>query len=178
MIKINANQLQLAEAITRGTPDKITKIMVSALNRVSAGVKTDVGKKVKEKYTIKTGDVQKSMIIRLATTTRLSAIIRAEGRPTPLSKFKIKAGRPLYIQVKKGGGGVSRRAFLVAKTEQARVFARVGKSRYPIKQRYGPSIPQMVGNKDHIAAIEKQAQIRLDKRFEHELNRYLGSVKL
>jgi hypothetical protein len=53
------------------------------------------------------------------------------------------------------------------------VFEREGRESLPLKQLYGPSVPQMVKNDDVMKIINKDANETLQKRINVEINNVL-----
>jgi hypothetical protein len=185
MITVDAKQLARAELLLRTIPNGVDKAVVAALNRAVEGARTDAVKKVRERYYIKAKDVRDTIDIKKATMDNQVAIIRASGSPIALSKFHVTPSRPpakrranpIIVRVVRGGGGPIKGAF-VAKMQSGHigVFRRVGKTRLPITELYGPSVPQMLGHESVTEYIEEKAKERLESRLEHEINRLLRGV--
>ena len=185
MIQIDPKQIERAEILLKDIPNGASKAIVNALNRSVEGARTDAVKKVRERYIIKAKDVRDTIQIKKATYDDLTAIVKASGSPVALSKFKItpssppktRRKKPIIARVTRGGGGPIPGAF-VAKMESGHVgvFERVGKARLPIKQLYGPSVPQMLGHESVTEYVEEQAREKVEKRLEHEINRLLKGV--
>jgi len=186
MIELSADKVKLAETVMRGSPEKITKMFSQVVNRVADGVKTDAIRKTRANYNIKAESARGQVQVKKGSAGNIGAIIRAQGPAIPLSKFKVTPARPtpgrtkpIYAQVKKGGGGELKKAFVIrAQNGHIGVMSRVGTARLPLRQHYGPSVPQMLGNQEVTQHIEQQAQERMDKRFEHEINRYLRGINI
>lgn len=67
-----------------------------------------------------------------------------------------------------------RGAFLARmKSGHLGVFNRVENGKFPIVQRYGPSVPQMLENANVQKYVEDRATEMLAKRMEHEIDRML-----
>jgi len=185
VIQIDPKQIERAEILLKDIPNGASKAIVNALNRSVEGARTDAVKKVRERYIIKAKDVRDTIQIKKATYDDLTAIVKASGSPVALSKFKItpssppktRRKKPIIARVTRGGGGPIPGAF-VAKMESGHVgvFERVGKARLPIKQLYGPSVPQMLGHESVTEYVEEQAREKVEKRLEHEINRLLKGV--
>ena len=54
------------------------------------------------------------------------------------------------------------------------VMRRIGKERLPIKQLYGPSVPQMAGEPGVKEVVVAGAEERFGKRLDHETKRLLN----
>lgn len=182
MIDLTAEQMKLANKLLGHIPGALPKAITNAINRSAEGARTDTVAKVKEEYVITSGRVRETIEIRKASVSNLSAAVISRGRPRALSYFKIRPGkvtkrRPaegVYAQVKRGGGGPIAKSF-VAKMASGHigVFNRTGNTRFPITQRYGPSVAQMVESKSVTRYVEAGATRRLSDRLDHEINRLL-----
>lgn len=162
--------------------DAAPKAMANAVNRAVDTAKTEASRKTRETYTIKNKDVAATIRIRRASMANLTATVTSRGGVVALSKFQVtprqpqpKRKKPVIVRVKRGGGGPIPSVF-VAKMQSGHigVFSRAGKSRFPITQHYGPSVPQMIGNPSVKVWIEEKAAETLEKRLDHEINRVLG----
>jgi hypothetical protein len=166
-------------------PEKAKKAMVRAINRAVEGARTDAVKKVCEAYVIKPSDVRKTIVIARANSRKMEARIISTGRPIPLMKFKVNPKKPgdrkkiVIAGVKMGTAAQMPHSFIAQmKSGHIGVFSRAtGAPRLPIEQKYGPSVPQMMGNKDVIDFIEKRARERLDKELRHQIAYLLGGGK-
>lgn len=184
MITISADQIERAEILLKRVPNGAPKAVVAALNRASQGARTDAIKKARERYHIKAKDVRNTMQITKATYNDMTTTIRASGSPIALSRFKIsptkpvkRRKKPVVARVVRGAGGPIVKVFVArVKSGHVGVFKRAGKSRLPIKQLYGPSVPQMLGHESVTKYLEEKALERLEERFEHEISRLLRGV--
>ncbi len=182
MIDLTAEQIDLAKQMLGHIPGALPKALSNAINRAAEGARTDAVAKTREEYVITGGRVRETIQIDKASTANLSASVVSRGRPRALSYFKIKPGkvtkrRPsegVWAQVKRSGGGAIAKAF-VAKMASGHVgvFHRTGTSRFPIVQRYGPSVAQMLESKSVSQYVEAGATRRLSERLDHEINRLL-----
>ncbi len=183
MIDISVNQMELAKLLLGHIPGAVPKVLANSINRSAEGARTDAVTKAKEEYVITAGRVRETINIRKASTSNLSAIVTSRGRPRALSYYKIRPGkvtkrRPpegVYAQIKRSGGGPIAKSF-VAKMASGHigVFNRSGSSRFPIVQRFGPSVAQMLESKSVSRYVEAGANRRLSDRLDHEINRLLA----
>lgn len=185
MIEFNADQISGAMRTLSHIPGAAPKAIAKALNRASETAKTEAARKVRESYYIKHGDILRTIKLKKATPSNLSSMVISTGRPIALAKFKITPARPsskrkspIIARVKKGEGGPIAHAFVARmKSGHVGVFNRVGKSSKPIDQRYGPSVPQMLGSSTVTGWVEQKSREKLTERLEHEINRVLGGVR-
>lgn len=168
----------LNEAIERlsRSPSGLDRAIRSAVRRTLRGGKKDAGTKVKQRYTIKAGEVIRTIKLR---QSGFSGSMTSSGSRNPLKKFMIRPrSRPrkmppggVFAMNVIGQGGQIRRAFLM---RSGNVFERVGRSRYPIKHITGPAAPQMLGNPVVGPWIEAKMYQRLGINLDHELAYFLG----
>lgn len=185
MITVSAGQLERAEVLLKNIPNGVSRAIVPALNRAAEGARADAVKKVRERYYIKASDVRAAIKITKATYESQAAIVHASGQPIPLSKFRITPAKPpakrrkspIIVRVVRGEGGPVKGAFVARmRSGYIGIFHRAGRARLPIVQRFGPSVPQMLGHESVVNYIEQRAQELLESRLEHEIERLLRGV--
>lgn len=78
--------------------------------------------------------------------------------------------------VKRDGGGTFEDAFIAQMPayNHVGVFTRTGKERFPVEEKMGLSMAQMVGNDKVLEQLEQEAQKTVDQRIEHEITRLLN----
>jgi len=168
----------LLSHIKNGAPRAIN----GALNRTIDGVRTDIVTQVKNTYDIKPGKVRKLLKVTHSQIGTLQASIRAKGSKIPLIQFRVTPNKPgqqapgtvLRASVKQSGGKPIPDAFVASANGRVGVFERVGKSRNPIKELYGPAIPQMISEPSIQKYVLDGAEDRFKKRTDHEINRLLS----
>ena len=185
MIEFSADRINRAIAALSHIPGAAPQAIANAINRASETARTEAARKVRESYYIKHGDVIGTINIKKATPSDLAAAVISKGGPSPLMKFKVtpsapqpRRRTPIIVRVKRGGGGTIRRAF-VAQMQSGHidVFNRVGQSRLPIIERYGPSIPQMLGSPTVTQWVREKAGEKLEERLNHEITRILEAQR-
>ena len=186
MITLDSKQLEHAKDVLNHIPGAVPKAVARAINRARQSARSAALKKIGSEYTIKQKRAADSFEIGKATPNNLSAFIRSKGGVIALSYFKTRPGKvpsgrpknPVFVQVKKAGGGTIKSAFLARmKSGHVGVFHRAnGNSSLPIQQNYGPSVPQMLESKSVTAFICDRAQEVLSDRLEHEIDVILRGV--
>lgn len=212
MITIDEKGLAEAKKLLADMPKAIPKAAARAINRAATAAKTEAWKQIKKDYTVKRTYVDKAWgKVKKATPNNLQTTLESKGSVIALSKFVYRPKNPpkrgyknpVWVQVRRDGGGTIRSAFVArTKSEHTGVFHRmqqgtrgpilkfmkggaprpkkkgVGmtKGKAAIQQNYGPSVPQMLGSKTVSAFIEERASEILNKRFEHEVNAILNGV--
>ena len=180
MIIINAHELRKVEMRLGEYKSKAPAVISRALNRVASNAKTNINRKTREIYVVKAKDINQTMIIKRANSTKLTAFIISRGQRMPLERFKYSPKKPrpknpptaLKIGVKKGSTKDLLHAF-VAEINGNKIMTRVGKSRLPIKRMYGPAVPQMVKNEEIRRYVERQAELLYKQRLTHEIKRII-----
>lgn len=179
---------KLAQDSLRHIPKAAGKAVSRAINRALEGARTDAIKKICAEYSVRPADVRKTLHIVRAKPEKPEARILSSGGPLPLIKFRVSPSKPLQQRGKKIGERKSVVAGVkfgtaspfpysfVAKVGNGHVgvFTRVGKAGLPIKQKWGPSIPQMLGNEAVLRYIEEQAKVRLEKELRHQIDYLFG----
>jgi hypothetical protein len=169
---------------------KAPQVLSRAINRAITNVKKNMGKETSSKYFISSGDVKKTVNVTKASKSRLQAAAISSGAGIALSKFKVSPGTPVRYRGKsrspkvyKAGvekkGGVkpldgNPKAFIaIMKSGHKGVFERLSDESLPLKQLYGPSVPQMVKNEAIMKKINDEANETLQKRLNVEIENVL-----
>lgn len=210
MITIDEKGMAEAQKLLAGMPKAVPRAAARAINRAAAAAKTEAWGQVKKTYTIKRAKVSKAWgKVTKATAANPRAKLISRGPVMPLSYFNIKPKsppkrrpkNPVFVQVRKDGGGQIQDAFVARmKSGHTGIFHRMQegtkgeifkykenprpkkrgqgmtKGIAAIEQNYGPSVPQMLGNKTVFAFIEERSSRVLNKRFAHEVNAILNGV--
>lgn len=186
-MKIDSNvNLKSIASNVNSLPGGINRAVAATLNRVSTGMKTETSRQVRKRYNIKNADVKRYGNIKVtkAKTSTLAIILSSTGQNIPLIKFNtnpknIRAVKVLKASVKRSGRKSIPGAFVASMNgAHLGVFKRVGKTRLPVEEKYGPAVPVMMNNPEIQESLNEQAYIRMNKRLDHEINRVLGGIKL
>ncbi|MCT4543291.1 MAG: phage tail protein [Vallitalea sp.] len=185
MIKVNSLDIAIVEQKLGSFKNKAPTAISRALNRAAANAKTNTSKKVREGYNIKAKTIRETIDVNKANKNKLRSSVKSKGEKVSLSKFKVSPANPrptrppkvLKVSVKKDTGLKEILGAFVANINGNKVFERTTKSRLPIKQLYGPAVPQMLGNEVVRKSIEEEARKTYLTRLEHEINRVLEKSK-
>lgn len=187
-ISVDGKQLQKATISLQFVEKNIPKAFSAALNRVGQGVKTEASKKVRETYDIRAGDVKRYGNIRItkANFAKLELLLTSRGPSVPLIRFKTspskqssRSPRVLSASVKRSGKKPIPGAFIRSmESGHAGVFKRSGKRRLPIQELFGPAVPVMMSEPGVAEHLQNEANIRMQKRLDHEVDRVLGRLKI
>ena len=181
-----------------------SKAYARAANRAAQGMKTDALKGISKNYTAKRGKVAEKIFVKRATESDPSAEIYAKGRRVRSIYFKHRkntrpgkrGGKPVFLQVKKGAGGLlsgsggMSKAFIAnmphAKGSATSIVQRMltsdgktqktGTGKDSMKAVFSPAIAQMLDHPEIKEAIRTGAVERFNKEFDHQLSRELQAV--
>lgn len=186
MISFDKKEMERAQALLKRIPNGTVKAASAAINKTVNGVRTDITREITKEYYVKSGVVRKTMTLQRSKPSTLSAIIESQGARMPLKKFKVLPGkvqhkgrhnRKIRAAVKKGGGKTLNNAFVAQmRTGHVGVYVRRTNKRLPLKELYGPAIPQMIRSGDTSKIIEEKARKRLSKNLDHEISRIRGGI--
>ncbi len=182
MIEISAETIERVETLLAGVPKGAERALSNAMNRGLSKMKTGAAKKVREVYTVQSSAINEATNTRIqkASTGNLAGYIHFSGYKIPLYKFKVTPKAPgikkqVTAAVKKGGGTAFENAFIAQmKSGHIGVFERETSKRFPIEEKMGLAMAQMVGNQNVIAELEKEAQETVNARITHEIDRLLN----
>ncbi|MCA8045490.1 phage tail protein [Burkholderia arboris] len=160
------------------------KAVVRALNKTAAQARTAAAVEVRAAgYNIKSSAVKNSFMIQRATRGNLVVVLKATGRPVALINYGARQGKGgVSVQVKTGRT-VLRHAFIATMPNGHRgVFERTGsthkkvikngkvrRSGLPIRELFGPSIPQSLANESVQKALMKKIREKFPQILRHEL---------
>lgn len=141
-----------------------------AINTAIPKIRNTIVDKTTQDYFISKDNVKKTIDVKRANPSGLSAFIRSKGGPVALTKFRVtpkrppkRKGRTVKAQVmRNGGGGTIPNAF-IARMGSGHIGAmyRKGADRYPIGQFHGPAVPSMLKNAEVSAFVGNVAQEEL-----------------
>jgi len=198
-IKINEGDLQRVQNMLDdfvGIPDRVT---VRALNKTLTGVRTDASAAIREIITAKKAAVDETFKLEKASTGNLRAAISSIGKPLALIDYSSRqTAKGVSVQVRKDRSRKVVSAAFIAKMNSSHqgVFWREyhGSSKKPknadltygqlprsyrlkIKERFGPRVPDIMGNEPVMKTILAQAEKRLHDNLEHETDYEMSKHK-
>ncbi|MGN1369367.1 MAG: hypothetical protein ACI4WX_10890 [Aristaeellaceae bacterium] len=168
-----------AEQILAGIPGGAKKATGSALARAGNAGKTTAKRAVTEEYNVSPGlfsaYTRNINHFKSEAGGGLSVVFGYQGRTIPLIHFVRSPGTPVHVSVMKGAGATLDHAFDANVNGHFGIFERVGKKRFPIKELYGPSTPQMMySNEAVLDKVEEKVVETFEKRLDHEISRILN----
>lgn len=197
-LTISDNQLSKVLEEFKHIPNGARLAIMHGLNKTIVGVRTDAKKALVEKYHVRAGDANKTMVTHRAYMSNLEASITSAGRVIPLMRFRVspkkplKRRRPLTVEIIRGQPKqIAHRWFLANVSGHIGVFRRTEKTiparrrpgakprkaslkpRQQIREVMGPALPSMLGTKPIFERIQAEADKRLEKAIDHEVKRIL-----
>lgn len=162
--------------LTRKQRDVIGPATISALNKVAAQVKTNAARQMRDAgYNLKVSDIKRALTVNRASSGNLTAAVVASGRPIPLIKYgarQVSSG--VSVDVLNGRKVIANAFIATMPSGHKGVFVRVGKthkkvnkrgraqwSGLPIKELFGPSVPNGLAN----AAVQAALQDLIAQKF-------------
>ncbi|MBE0470509.1 MAG: phage tail protein [Methyloprofundus sp.] len=183
LISVDESHIERANRMLHGLSGAAPKALSRALNRSLENARSNAVKKVREEYTVRARDVRQTIRLTRSKPNQLEGEVRSTGRSLPLSAFSVapktvngKRRSPIRVSVRKGSKQGMNRAFVARVGGSVRVFERVGGRRLPIRQLFGPSVPQMIGNKTVVDFVSIEARKTMDVRLDHEIKRILDGA--
>ena len=183
MIDIDTSSLEKAQELLEKIPGAAEKAAGSAIRLSIRGAKADAAKEVASHYHITQRDVKKTVETRVSG---MAARLTSKGSVTALSKFKTRPKDPagqlsytmkqkyIHASVMKGQGGTIAHAFVARMgSGHTGVFQRLRKSSLPVRELFGPSIPQAMTRPEVASLIMRGLENRLAKNVDHEVNAFL-----
>ena len=182
MINVNldngaASALDRATKLLAGFPDGVQKAAESALNRAGISGRAAAAREVGKQYYLKSSDFKKytkssQHVSRSGGDITVSLNFR--GFHVPLIRFKTVLTSSGHIRsqvLRNSSGDVLKHVFQAEmKSGHIGLFERYGKSRLPIEQKFGPSIPQMMGANPELAdAVGNDIEKTFAERMNHEI---------
>lgn len=169
-------------------PKTVPIAVANATNRAAEAARTELVRKVRETYHAKYGTMHSAIRIKRASPGAkiIKATLKVYDTRRPLIQFKVSPNAPqpggrrpavLMVAVRKDTGMKPYPGAFVAKGKKTGlpwVLKRVGRDRYPLHIKYGPSTSELAGSQHVRESVEQRAQEMLDKRLEHEINRLIG----
>ena len=183
-VTVTAEQIEKAERLLHGLKGAAGKALARSLNRSLESSRTEGVRKVRQEYNVRAKDVRKTIKLSRAKPNRLTAVISSTGGALPLASFKYKPATvnprrrtPVRVGVTKGALETLDRAFVARVNGVKGIYERIGQRRLPIRQLYGPSVPQMIGNDSVVQSMASRARETMDIRLDHEIERILNGAK-
>lgn len=205
-VEINKTQLEQLETKLNRVLRKVPTVLKNAVNAAARQAKKDLANRAKKVYTVKKSSFDSSIQQKNATTSEPVAILTVSGESNPLSTYfkfsKNKGVNAARAKVKKSSNlkalqKGNLKAFIVqfesghvaiVQRDPPKKYTSKGASKrrakYPysdltkIKELFGPSIPQMIGNEQQVYGyIRPKIQENLQRQIHAQVEKILGGSK-
>lgn len=191
-VRVSDNVDQFIRQLDQLGKDVADKATVSALNKVAAQARTAAAKTIRAAgYNLKASVIKDQMRISKASPSRLIATVTARGKPIPLINY---GARPVSggvsVNVLKGRKVIAHAFIATMPSGHRGVFIRQGSThkkvvkggrvvleRLPIKQLFGPSVPDAMGNAAVMQALQDLVQTKFGDILRSEVAYYTSRLK-
>lgn len=156
-----------------------TKVMRMAINDTAQQARKQLNDEARQRYVVKKTKFNKSLVLKRATNTSLTATLTSKGKPLPLSYFEIRKNG----KRKAGQGHQLKSTSLtpIRKEENKSftgrlsnghrgLFYRSSEKRYPILQVYGSSVPSMIGGRSVYGRLEPVINSNLQDNLQRHID--------
>ncbi|WP_277260738.1 phage tail protein [Peptoniphilus lacrimalis] len=171
MIEVQIEGIEIFDQL-KNADKQLEKALYFAKNRALNTVKTELARGVPKKY-----DTKQKTIRDRTRVNKNTGEVSVTGSPIRLFKFRVTPTSPkrqlVTASVKRVRKSLPNAFVQRMGNGTTGVFERVGKSRYPIRQLYTVSAPQMAGNEEVLEGAMERASIVFDERLSHEIGRLL-----
>lgn len=171
MIEVQIEGIEIFDQL-KNSDKQLEKALYFAKNRALNTVKTELARGVPKKY-----DTKQKTIRDRTRVNKNTGEVSVKGSPIRLFKFRVTPTSPrkqlVTASVKRASKSLPNAFVQQMRNGTIGVFERVGKSRYPIRQLYSVSAPQMAGNEEVLEGAMERASIVFDERLSHEIGRLL-----
>lgn len=171
MIEVQIEGIEIFDQL-KNADKQLEKALYFAKNRALNTVKTELARGVPKKY-----DTKQKTIRDRTRVNKNTGEVSVTGSPIRLFKFRVTPTSPrrqlVTASVKRASKSLPNAFVQHMGNGTTGVFERVGKSRYPIRQLYTVSAPQMAGNEEVLEGAMERASIVFDERLSHEIGRLL-----
>lgn len=171
MIEVQIEGIEIFDQL-KNSDKQLEKALYFAKNRALNTVKTELARGVPKKY-----DTKQKTIRDRTRVNKNTGEVSVKGSPIRLFKFRVTPTSPrrqlVTASVKRAKKSLPNAFVQQMRNGTIGVFERVGKSRYPIRQLYSVSAPQMAGNEEVLEGAMERASIVFDERLSHEIGRLL-----
>lgn len=152
----------------------IPKAASRSLNRVASRVNTIARRRIAKQIGIQQKKIKGGFKIQKASWRRLVASVTGSGKPIPAIRFKGTRQLKKGVKSEAFGGGTIKGAFIATMPSGRRgVFIRKTRKRLPIRQTYGPSVPNAMVTDEVERAMDSTANETWRREWPRNLRFYL-----
>lgn len=183
-ITIDAKKLDLAQIVLADVKNGAPRAIQGTINTSLTMARRKIYGQIDQEFDFNKKNTRGKEVLSIqrARPDNLVGMLRFKGAALPLANFGLKIPvrsknqRLLYAQIIRQNGFKSLGRSFVAKMKSGHigVFARVGKGRYPIQQKYSISVPQMVNRVlEYSPNLRTDIQAEVDNNLDRQLERLL-----
>lgn len=189
LISIDASQLKYVEQVLRNVKNGAARVVQGAINTSLTEARRNLYDAIKNEYSLnKISSRHKEAIsMQRASPSNLAGTLRYRGFNIPLINFRVSPKKPakrnprqvrVRSEIHRGEVKTWRGAFIAQmKSGHVGVFTRVGRSRYPIKEQYSTSVPQMINYVlEHDPSLQSKLQGVAEKKLNEQVEKLLAKV--
>lgn len=171
-IEIKSDAIDKAQKYLAGVPKGFETAMMRSLNRALYEGRTVAIRETTKQYTVKARDVRPTFKMKTAHKNNLTASLESKGARLTLSTFSHNPRtdttganrKQIRVAVINSGLKPLGSAFI----HKGRIYQRLGRTSYPIQQKFGPSVPSMLDNDEVVEKVVEKMGESVEKRLEHE----------
>lgn len=178
--EVGGARIERINKILAHIPGGAIKASHAALKRAGETGKTKAGQFAAAEYTISKGTFMSNVTMKTTTDGGAGGVasltLSFAGGVLPLRLFQTRASKHggVTARVKRsGGGGTLAHAFRISQFGGG-IFERLGTSRFPVEQKFGPSTGHMMQEEHVVEQMDKVITETFDKRIEHEILRLMN----
>lgn len=155
------------------------KAYVSALNKGAKSALVKVLRDLRENYNIKAKDLKQYARIKRRATIRNPSVTIAYSQSIPLDRFPHKQDKK-GIKAKVRQQKIYKGTFFMKMKGSGKtsIFKRKGKERLPVFRKTGLNLGLLLTTDKELSKLEKIFYEKYEKVYQHELDWYLGKIKI
>jgi len=181
-VQLDEARLKGIEQMLSGIPRGMPKVVTRALNKTATTARSQTVKAISKKVAIKQKDIRLNVKMWKASYRRWVSTIKITGKRLPLIYFgATQTKRGVGYRIDRGAGRKrAPHAFITTMIKKKKtgedveyrgVFARIGKSRFPLRVLRGPSV---VGVFQKAPGLAARLLATANRRLEQEIDRQVG----
>lgn len=183
-VNVRTNSNAIALELLQSARDMRDTAVVRALNKTAAQVVTASSREVRKAgYNLKAADIKRALKLSRATASNLTATVTASGKPIPLIRYGARqTSKGVTVQVLSGRKLIPGAFIATMPGGHTGVFVREPNARHkkmrgkgktswhglPIRELYGPSIPDGLANDKVRDALQQLIATKFPTILEHE----------
>lgn len=182
IVDVAEDSLDKVSKLLAGISGGVYKAVGSALTRAAAAGRTAAKQPVTKEYAIS----QSEFLARTKNINHfvrnssggISVVFGFRGNVIPLTRFdtRVNNSGQVVTKVKRSGAAATLdRAFSAQMGGHRGIYERVGVSRFPVEELYGPATPQMMYSNETVTdEMERKMAETYEARIDHEILRILN----